>query len=119
LACFHKACQSKSSESVSGEGTDMRKSRLTDEQIVGFLKQAEVGLLVKDLCRRGGFSDAIFYKWRARFGGVEASDARMLREVQAENTKLIPALPGVSNEGELARRIDVGPVLQFRGHGLR
>ena len=63
----------------------MRKSRFTDEQIVGFLKQAEAGLPVKELCR---FSDATFYKWRARFGGMEASDARMLREVQAENSKL-------------------------------
>jgi len=66
----------------------MKKSRFSDEQIVGFLKQAEAGLSVKELCRKGGFSDATFYKWRARFGGMEASDARRLREVQAENAKL-------------------------------
>ena len=61
----------------------MRKSRFTDEQIVGFLKQAVAGLPVKELCRKGGFSDATFYKLRARFGGWEASDARLLRNVQA------------------------------------
>lgn len=64
------------------------KSRFTDEQIIGFLKQAEGGVAVKDLCRKHGFSDATFYKWRGRFGGMEATDARRLRELEGENTKL-------------------------------
>lgn len=53
-----------------------------------FLKQAEAGLAVAEICRKGGFSDATFYKWRAKFGGMEASDARRLRELEAENAKL-------------------------------
>jgi putative transposase len=55
---------------------DMRKSKFTEEQVIGFLKQAEAGFAVAQICRKGGFSDATFYKWRAKFGGIEASDAR-------------------------------------------
>lgn len=51
----------------------MRKSRSTDEQIIEFLKQAEGGVPVKELCRKNGFSDATFYKWRGRLGGMEVS----------------------------------------------
>lgn len=66
----------------------MRKSKYSEEQIIGFLKQAEAGIRVAEICRKGGFPDATFYKWRAKFGGMEASDARRLRELEEENGKL-------------------------------
>lgn len=66
----------------------MRTSKYSEEQIIGFLRQAEAGVAIKDLCRREGFSEATFYKWRSKFGGMEASDAKRLRELEAENAKL-------------------------------
>lgn len=64
------------------------KKRFSEEQIIGFLKQAQAGVAIKDLCRKNGFSDATFYTWRRKFGGMEVSDAKRLRELEAENAKL-------------------------------
>ncbi|OJY87644.1 MAG: transposase [Lysobacterales bacterium 63-13] len=64
------------------------KKRYTDEQIIGFLKQAEAGAPIKELCRKHGFSDASFYLWRRRFGGMNIPDAKRLRELESENAKL-------------------------------
>lgn len=66
----------------------MRKSKFSEEQIIGFLKQAEAGLPVAQMCRKGGISGATFYKWRSKFCGMEASDAQRLREIEAENSTL-------------------------------
>ncbi len=66
----------------------MKKGRFTDEQTIGFLRQAEAGMPIKELCRSGGFSDATFYKWRAKYGGMQASDAVKLCEIESENDKL-------------------------------
>ena len=66
----------------------MKTSRYSEEQIIGFLKQADGGIPIKELCRKGGFSDATFYKWRAKFGGMDVSDAKRLKELEGENAKL-------------------------------
>ena len=66
----------------------MSERRYTEEQIIGFIKQAESGLPIKDLCRKGGFSDETFYTWRAKYGGMDVPDARLLREFEAENNEL-------------------------------
>jgi putative transposase len=64
------------------------KKRFSDEQIIGFLKEAEAGLAVKELCRKYGFSDVSFYTWRNKFGGMELSDAKRLRALEDENNRL-------------------------------
>ncbi len=64
------------------------KKRFTDEQIIGFLKQAAAGIPIKELCRKHGFSDASFYLWRRRFGGMDVPDAKRLKALEAENAKL-------------------------------
>lgn len=64
------------------------KKRFTEEQIIGFLKQAEAGVPIKELCRQHGFRDASFYTWRAKFGGMSVLDAKRLKELEAENPKL-------------------------------
>lgn len=66
----------------------MKKNRYSEEQIIGFLKQAEAGIPVKELCRKGGFSDAAFYRWRAKYGGMDISEARRLKDLESENAKL-------------------------------
>ena len=66
----------------------MKRSRFTEEQIIGFLKEGEAGVPVRELCRREGFSDAAFYRWKAKFGGLEVSEARRLRQLEEENSRL-------------------------------
>ena len=66
----------------------MKRSRFSEEQIIGILKEHQAGLGAKELCRKHGISDATFYKWRSKYGGMEVSDARRLKTLESENAKL-------------------------------
>jgi putative transposase len=66
----------------------MKKSRYTDNQILAILKQNEAGTPVSELCREHGMSDATFYKWRAKYGGMDASLMKRLKELEEENARL-------------------------------
>ncbi len=66
----------------------MRTSKFTETQIVSILKQADAGLPVKDICRQAGVSTATYYQWRSKYGGLEASELRRVKELEAENAKL-------------------------------
>ncbi len=66
----------------------MKRSRFSDEQIIGILKEQEAGAATADVCRRQGISGATFYKWKAKFGGLEVTEAKRLRTLEEENAKL-------------------------------
>ena len=64
------------------------KKRYTEEQIIGFLREADAGLPVKELCRKHGFSEPSYYAWKAKFGGMDVNEARRLRALEDENRRL-------------------------------
>ncbi|WP_287850178.1 IS66 family insertion sequence element accessory protein TnpA, partial [Acidiphilium sp.] len=66
----------------------MKSSRFSEEQIIGILKEQESGMSTAEVCRRHGISSATFYKWKAKFGGLEVSDARRLKQLEDENARL-------------------------------
>ena len=66
----------------------MKKSRFTEHQIVGILKQADAGVGVQELCRQHGISTATYYKWKSKYGGMDASDLKRVKELEAENARL-------------------------------
>ena len=66
----------------------MKKSRFTETQIVSILKQADAGVPVKDICRQTGISTPTYFQWKSKYGGMEASDLKRVKELEAENSKL-------------------------------
>ena len=81
------------------------KKRFTEAQIVGFLREADGGLPVKDLCRRHGFSEASYDLWRSKFGGMSVSDAKRLKELEIENNRLKRLLAESLLENEVTREV--------------
>tara|TARA_A100001037_G_scaffold298431_1_gene322136 strand:+ start:1533 stop:1796 length:264 start_codon:yes stop_codon:yes gene_type:complete len=79
------------------------KKRFTEAQIIGFLREAEAGVPVKELCRKHGFSEASYYLWRSKFGGMNVSDAKRLKELTTENARLKKLLAESLLENEVTR----------------
>lgn len=79
------------------------KKRYTEEQIIGFLQEAEAGLPVKELCRKHGFSEASYYLWKSKFGGMSVPEAKRLKELDAENARLKKLLAESLLENEIIK----------------
>ena len=84
----------------------MKRSRFSEEQIIGILKEHQAGLGAKELCRKHGVSDATFYKWRSKYGGMEVSDAKKLKALEVENGKLKKLLAERDLEIDIMREVN-------------
>ena len=83
----------------------MRKSLFTEAQIIGILKQAEAGRIVTDLCREHGITQATFYRWRSKYGGMEVSDAQELNRLLAENRRLKQLVADLSLDVQVLKHV--------------
>lgn len=79
------------------------KKRFSEEQIIGFLKEVDAGIPVKELCRKHGFSEASYYLWRSKFGGMSVPEAKRLKELEGENTRLKKLLAESMLENEIVK----------------
>jgi len=79
------------------------KKRFSEEQIIGFLKEADAGIPVKELCRKHGFSEASYYLWRSKFGGMSVPEAKRLKELESQNVRLKKLLAETMLENEIIK----------------
>jgi putative transposase len=79
------------------------KKRFTEEQIIGFLKEVDTGIPVKELCRKHGFSEGSYYIWRGKFGGMSVPEAKRLKELESENARLKKLLAETMLESEIVK----------------
>lgn len=83
----------------------MKKSRFTETQIVAVLKSADAGMKVEELCRQHGISPATYYNWKAKYGGMEASDVKRMKELEEENNKLKRMFADISLENHALKSL--------------
>lgn len=83
----------------------MKSKRFTEEQIIAILKQAQAGMKIVDLCRMHGISDATFYNWRSKYGGMEVSDAKRLKDLESENRRLKQMLADAMLENQAIKDV--------------
>ncbi len=92
----------------------MKKSRFTETQIVAILREGDSGIKIKDLCRKHQVSDATYYKWKSKYGGLDASDLKKLKELEAENSELKKMFADLSLENKGLKAL-----IQKKGWGHR
>jgi putative transposase len=83
----------------------VKKSRFTENQIVAILNEADAGVMVKDICRKHGISDATYYKWKSKYGGLSVSDLKRLRELETENRRLKKMYADLSLENDALKEL--------------
>jgi len=83
----------------------MKGKRFTEEKIIGILKEAEAGVKLSDLCRKYGFSEQTYYRWKSKYGGLDVSEARRLKHLEEENRRLKRAVADLTLDNQILKEI--------------